>query len=267
LERCATISPQRSPNAGRDGIHFVPAGVRFFAGIAPTPAYNLVMADPQDQADLSAAPLFPLPNVVLFPRAVLPLHIFEERYKAMTADAIKGDRRIAMALMAPGWEKNYHGKPAIDPVVCVGTILSHERLADGRYNFLLQGTTRARIVREFGDRPYRVAELQPLAEEPVIEIDLADARRRLTTTFQDRRLRATGIGRRFHEMLAGPIPTAIIADLVAFNFLEDVALKQSLLADGNVTRRVARVVNAFEAMHSLLQCASPALYCKDPSLN
>jgi hypothetical protein len=249
LERCATISPQRSPNAGRDGIHFVPAGVRFFAGIAPTPAYNLVMADPQDQADLSAAPLFPLPNVVLFPRAVLPLHIFEERYKAMTADAIKGDRRIAMALMAPGWEKNYHGKPAIDPVVCVGTILSHERLADGRYNFLLQGTTRARIVREFGDRPYRVAELQPLAEEPVIEIDLAD------------------IGRRFHEMLAGPIPTAIIADLVAFNFLEDVALKQSLLADGNVTRRVARVVNAFEAMHSLLQCASPALYCKDPSLN
>ena len=58
---------------------------------------------PQSNAiDLSAVPLFPLPNVVLFPRAVLPLHIFEERYKAMTADALRGDRQIAMALLQAG---------------------------------------------------------------------------------------------------------------------------------------------------------------------
>jgi uncharacterized protein len=225
------------------------------------------MADPQDQADLSAVPLFPLPNVVLFPRAVLPLHIFEERYKAMTADALQGDRLIAMALLGPGWEKNYHGKPPIDPVVCVGTILTHERLADGRYNFLLQGTTRARIVREFGDRPYRVAQLDPLVEEPVMEIDLADARRRLTDAFNDPRLLATGIGRRFHEMLAGHVPTAIITDLIAFNFLEDVGLKQSLLADAHPARRVARVVDAFEAMYSVLQSAAPTPFCPNPSLN
>ena len=225
------------------------------------------MADPQDQADLSAVPLFPLPNVVLFPRAVLPLHIFEERYKTMTADALKGDRQVAMALLGPGWEKNYHGKPAVDPVVCVGTILSHERLADGRYNFLLQGTTRAKIIREFGDLPYRIAELRPLVEEPVMEIDLADARRRLIDTFQDPQLLATGIGRRFHEMLAGHIPTAIITDLIAFNFLEDVALKQSLLADCNVARRVGRVVDAFETMYSVLRSAAPTSFCSNPSLN
>src|SRR5438093_6138151 len=94
--------------------------------------------------DLPAVPLFPLPNVVLFPQAVLPLHIFEERYKAMTADALSGDRVIAMALLRPGWEKSYYARPDIEPVVCAGRILSHEKLPDGKYNFLLQGVVRAR---------------------------------------------------------------------------------------------------------------------------
>src|SRR3954447_23386098 len=84
-------------------------------------------------------PLFPLPNVVLFPKAVLPLHIFEERYKQMTADVLRSHRQGARALLRPGWEKNYYGRGVIEPVVCLGAILSHERLPDGRYNFLLQG--------------------------------------------------------------------------------------------------------------------------------
>src|SRR5580658_10456222 len=106
-----------------------------------------------ETSDLSAVPLFPLPNVVLFPRAVLPLHIFEERYKAMTADTLCRGGRIAMALLKPGWEKCYYQRPEIDPIVCVGAILSHEKLPDGTYNFLLEGITRARIVREFMGKP------------------------------------------------------------------------------------------------------------------
>src|SRR4051794_40652170 len=115
--------------------------------------------------DLGAVPLFPLPNVVLLPRAVLPLHVFEERYKEMTADVLRsGSRVIAMALLRAGWEKDYYQAPAIEPVVCVGRILSHERLEDGRYNFLLQGVMRARVVREVRQRPYRVAEVRPVVE-------------------------------------------------------------------------------------------------------
>jgi hypothetical protein len=230
--------------------------VRLFFWASPTErafAYNTRMAKRTDESDLSAVPLFPLPNVVLFPHAVLPLHIFEERYKAMTADALEGRRQIAMALLRPGWEKSYHGQPEIDPTVCVGTILSHERLADGRYNFLLQGVTRAKIVREIGDRSYRLAQLEPLAEEPVDETELAGERQRLAMAFQDPRLRSTGIGRRFRQMLDGSIPTAIISDLVAFNFLDHVPLKQSLLADCDVRRRVGRVVEAFELQYSHLQ--------------
>src|SRR3954451_15222395 len=136
---------------------------------------------------LSAVPLFPLPNVVLFPRAILPLHIFEERYKAMAADAIADDRQIAMALLKPGWERNYYGRPTIEPVVCVGLILSHEKLPDGKYNFLLQGQRRARISREIAgvDVPYRVAELHPIEETKHFEIDLDDQRRRLREVLED----------------------------------------------------------------------------------
>lgn len=225
------------------------------------------MFDPEDEADFSAVPLFPLPNVVLFPRSILPLHIFEERYKSMTADALRGSRRIAMALLRPGWEKNYHGRPAIEPVVCVGAILSHEKLPDGRYNFLLQGQTRAAIVREYGDEPYRVAMLKPLDEIAAFEIDLADERRRLESVFDNQRLRETGIGQKFVELLSGPIPTDQVADLIAFHFLEDLRLKQSLLAEPDVRSRVGRIADAFESLHSALHAACPVEYCKDPSVN
>src|SRR6187401_3241676 len=93
--------------------------------------------------DVFDVPLFPLPNVVLFPRAVLPLHIFEERYKQMTADAIEGagdtgqTARIAMALFRPGWEKSYYRRPADGPVGCLRRNLNHEKLLDGKYNLLL----------------------------------------------------------------------------------------------------------------------------------
>ena len=75
--------------------------------------------------------LFPLPNLVLFPGAMQPLHIFEPCYRQMTADALVGDRLIALALPRPGWEADYVGKPALHPVACVGRILAEQRLDDG----------------------------------------------------------------------------------------------------------------------------------------
>src|SRR5438034_7329547 len=144
------------------------------------------MADElEENASLAEVPLFPLPNVVLFPRAVLPLHICEERYKEMTADALNGDRRIAMALLRPGWERSYYGRPQIEPVVCVGKILSHEKLPDGKYNFLLQGELRAGIAGEHGERAYRLARLEPLCQTDLIEIDLVDERLRLAGIFAE----------------------------------------------------------------------------------
>lgn len=223
------------------------------------------MSDLQS-ADLSAVPLFPLPNLVLFPRAVLPLHIFEERYKVMTADILEGDRLIAMALLKPGWEKDYHSRPAIEPIVCVGQILTWEKLPDGKYNFLLQGRQRARVVREWSERPYRQAELEPLVEQHALEIDLEEQRSQLQAMFSGGALAATPVGRQFRELLDGPLPTADLADLLAFNFLEDVQLKQALLGEVDVRRRVERVVAAMQEYAGQI---NPAMYGfpTDPSVN
>src|SRR5256885_9707642 len=92
-----------------------------------------------------AARLFPLPNLVLFPQVVQPLHVFEQRYRQMTADALAGDRLIAMALLRPGWEADYDGRPAIHPVACLGRVVADQRLDDGRYNLLLRGLARVRV--------------------------------------------------------------------------------------------------------------------------
>ncbi len=70
--------------------------------------------------------IFPLPNVVFFPHTLLPLHIFERRYRQMLADCLAGERRLAMALLRPGWEAGYHGRPAIYAVAGAGEIVSSE---------------------------------------------------------------------------------------------------------------------------------------------
>lgn len=213
---------------------------------------------------LAAVPLFPLPNVVLFPRSVLPLHIFEERYKTMTANALAGDRQIAMALLRPGWEKSYYGRAAIEPVVCVGTIISAEKLPDGKYNFLLQGHSRARIVREIDGYPYRVAGLELCEQVPAMEIDLGEQRRQMIQLFNEGALSKTTLARQFRQMLGGPFATADIADLVAFNLLDDVPLKQSLLAEQNVRCRVQRTVRELLKVDKML---GPALRADEVNLN
>ncbi len=89
--------------------------------------------------------LFPLPNLVLFPHVMQPLHVFERRYRELLEDALAGDRLIAMAALAPGWERNYEGRPALYPMACLGRITAHHRLADGTYNVLLLGLRRVKL--------------------------------------------------------------------------------------------------------------------------
>jgi uncharacterized protein len=109
-------------------------------------------------------PLFPLPNVVLFPNVFLPLHIFEPRYREMVADAAATDRMIGMVLLRPGWERDYEGHPPIYPIGCSGVLTHVERLQDGRYNLVLRGLERFRIIEEDHDRSYRRAIIEPLHE-------------------------------------------------------------------------------------------------------
>lgn len=110
-------------------------------------------------------PIFPLPGVVLLPGTLLPLHIFEPRYRAMVGDALAGDRTIGMAMMRPGWERAGRN-PAILPVGGAGTIVDVDELPEGRYDIVLQGEFRYRILEESAPAPYRVARVERIPSTP-----------------------------------------------------------------------------------------------------
>jgi Lon protease-like protein len=109
-------------------------------------------------------PLFPLPNVVLFPNVFLPLHIFESRYRDMVAHSLSGDRMIGMVLLRPGWDTDYEGRPPVFDVGCSGVMTHCERMPDGRYNIVLRGVERFRILEEDHRLSYRRASVEPLRE-------------------------------------------------------------------------------------------------------
>ncbi|HIF03229.1 MAG TPA: hypothetical protein EYQ84_08035 [Nitrospinaceae bacterium] len=109
-------------------------------------------------------PLFPLPTTVFYPNTSLPLHIFEPRYRNMVEDALNGKGEIGMILLKPGWESDYQGTPEIMTTGCVGKIERHSKLPEGKYNILLSGLYRFRILNEIGGKIYRQAEVEFLKE-------------------------------------------------------------------------------------------------------
>ena len=102
-------------------------------------------------------PLFPLPNLVFFPKTRLPLHVFEPRYRQMVSDALQNEKRFGIVLLRPGWERDYFGAPAIHECGTLGTIEQAVPLEDGRFNLLVHGDVRFRVVSEVGKEPYRTA--------------------------------------------------------------------------------------------------------------
>jgi Lon protease-like protein len=121
----------------------------------------------------SRIPVFPLPNVVLFPKTYLPLHIFEPRYQAMVADAAVNGQCIGMALLKEGWEADYYGHPPVFSRGCVGRLASVQPLSDGRSNILLQGLERFEIEREWYDNPYREATISLTVRGSEVSLDPA----------------------------------------------------------------------------------------------
>jgi Lon protease-like protein len=189
-------------------------------------------------------PLFPLPNVALFPAALLPLHIFESRYRAMVADALDSERLIGMVMLRPGWEPHYEQTPRVYPVGCAGFITHADRLPDGRYNIMLRGLEKFRITSERGAREgmqlYRMAQIESIAERPIERgsPDLADARRRLERLIAKRLQRSTD------ESIPKDIPDEDLIHAIA-QHLEPLE-KQALLECDGLLRRCQALVELLE---------------------
>ena len=179
-------------------------------------------------------PIFPLPNAVLFPNVFLPLHIFEPRYREMVADALAGDRVIGMVLLQPGYQADYEGRPPIYPVGCGGLITHAETLADGRYNIMLRGIDKFRILGEQSDRSYRLAHVEALPET-LTDADRAAIRR-------DRNRIEALLAAAVERMGAGPrVPPAVpdedlINALAQYLQLDPIERQALLERDGVVSR-------------------------------
>lgn len=212
---------------------------------------------------IERAPLFPLLNVVLFPGAILPLHIFEQRYRAMAADALglkcsrtcagpmDGRKLICMCRIQPGHDPMDNQPPILD-VGCLGQVVHHEKLADGRYNVLVQGLCRVKVGREYplgeeGERkPYRRADVHPIACEKAFEIDVADARQKMKALCRRRPIEGTPVGRQLERLFSSEVPTVQLADVLAFDLVECINLRQQLLEETDERRRVEMLVGLLE---------------------
>ena len=143
----------------------IPGWTIVFTAVLCAPGSVTAQPGSGDAATLpSTIPIFPLQDVVLFPNSTRPLHIFEPRYRAMVADALEGDRVIGMVLLQPGLEAEYEGRPPIHAIGCAGFITEVEELPDGRYNIVLGGFVKFRVLRENSSRSYRLAEVEALPE-------------------------------------------------------------------------------------------------------
>jgi len=190
-------------------------------------------------------PIFPLPDLTFFPHTLLPLHIFEARYRAMITDCMGRDRQLAVVGLKPGYEAIYDGRPPVYPIAGAGIIVRCERMATGRFNILLKGERRVRIEREMPtDTLYRMVVATPLddvgADRPSLPGLAGDVRERCLQI-----LEALGRGsREMRESLEAERSPAELCDQVASGVIPSSAVRQSLLEEVNVERRLERLAAA-----------------------
>ena len=211
-------------------------------------------------------PLFPLGAVVLMPHGVLPLNIFEDRYRQMVTDVLDATGQIAMAVYErPIPDDTAAAKgdipPPVRPAVCIGQILDHQRLPDGRFQIAVQGVCRARIVHELpmtADCPYRQAMLEPIGLEKIDEAALAPFRHKLQETLAEGPLTELRDSAAVLEHFVNPaIPTSALLELLTLSFITDPGVRYRLLATPEARNRARIIEKELRALAGILSKAAP----------
>lgn len=201
-----------------------------------------------------ALKVFPLPSAVLFPHSVLPLHIFEPRYRALVRDALQTDRVMALAQLEPGWEGRYGGRPAMQPMMCAGLIIWHEEVEEGRYNILLQGVCRARMREELSsDKPYREVRAEIIEDFPYQGPEEEQLRQAIFEL-------ASRVPPSYAENLLPVTARAsggMLADVVAAAVVPETERRQELLCELDVQRRLTGVLGDVGELIARLQPSRP----------
>jgi uncharacterized protein len=203
-----------------------------------------------DMSETELLPIFPLSNVVLFPRVKTPLHLFEPRYRQLAREVLKGERRIGMVVVRPEHAEDMPGNPPIYPIGCAGLITESQRLPDGRYNLVLLGEHRVRVVGELppdASRLYRLARVVRL-EEPYPDAERERVGRLRSAIIEDVGLlvRHTQTERShpFDPALFAGVDDETFVNAVSNAFAFPPPEKQGLLEADSIPERFARLASS-----------------------
>jgi Lon protease-like protein len=195
-------------------------------------------------------PIFPLPGTVFFPGTVLPLHVFEPRYRQMVADHLQGIAVMGVILLEPGWQEDYYGSPAAYPVGSAGPMENVVRLQDGRYTLQVQGRWKIEVVRYVQTEPYRMAEVRELTEREPDDslIAVQQAKSRLLGAYAS--LASVLEGRPSNPFTFDPsLSYARLVNTACMHLGIDVEEKQRLLELHEVEERGQRIIRMLEEEH------------------
>jgi len=201
---------------------------------------------------LDELPLFPLPKVVLFPRALLPLHVFEARYQAMLRDCLETHSAMAVVLISESEHGgiDVHGRPPISAVASVGTVVEHQPLEHGRSNILVRGVARVRLEELPFVPPYRRARATVLEDqEDAVPSTDRTALIGAATAFAAEVRKCDPM---FHFRLPSEATIGTVADLCAHHLVVDAAARQAILEELRVGARVQRVIRELALQQRLL---------------
>lgn len=189
-------------------------------------------------------PLFPLPNVVFFPKTFLPLHIFEPRYRAMVRDASAGDQLIGMVLLKDRWERDDEEAPPTQTVGCMGKIVALDPLEDGRYNLILFGLRRFAIESEVLVKPYREAQVRGEAGAQWHTIN-EELKEKLTETFQ-RIARLHALSQELAQLMQIADDPEVLVNLLSSDLPFTTVEKQFLLESSSLEQQARRLLDLIE---------------------
>lgn len=189
-------------------------------------------------------PIFPLPNVTFFPKTVLPLHVFEPRYRALTAACLNGDRMMGVALLKEGWQSDYFGRPAIHRIFGAGKIVDCETAADGRYHIVLEGLYRVRLIEEHAHDPYRVGRVEVLRDDPIDHrrAEVSALMKELEEALEELASAAPGLRGPLRGLWSAHPHPGVKADLLAGALTVDAYERQSILDSACPVRRLRLVL-------------------------
>ncbi len=232
--------------------------MQFPADVSSTPEFS------------GAVPLFPLPSVSLFPNVMLPLHVFESRYRQMVDDVLKTHRTIAMAVLQEGWQINYETNSCpLHRAVCLGQIVADERLDDGRYFLLVQGLCRAELDHELeSDKPYRIGQIivrkDVYPSTPVIDRDHRQQElvHYFKQIFDDLDLDSSLI-----QALESGVPLGELCDVIAHAMRPDADSAKRLLEQFDVDQRSDLVLELLKLQYRRTRSAIPRIFPPTFSLN